>query len=245
MKRYLFFLLFSLTFGLCSWAQSDYRDVVYLKNGTVIKGFYKDFYTGDSLRMETIDGGILVCAISDIERIAKEKNSVYLIKEREKRTFDVAYRSRGYMGFVEYGNAINTDDDNLLSTIVSTVHGYQFNPHLFLGGGFSFSHSTYSTQDIIYNIKKNSIAVLADLRINILSRSITPYVNLRGGYSFVGLKSPYADPAVGVDFGITPHFGINVALGYRYRFYRYTDDQSADRRRWNMHDIYLTVGLHF
>ena len=51
----------------------EYRDVVFLKNGSVIKGFYKELYPSDSLRMETIDGGVLVCAFSDIERIAKER----------------------------------------------------------------------------------------------------------------------------------------------------------------------------
>ena len=61
----------------------EYRDVVFLKNGSVIKGFYKELYPNDSLRMETIDGGVLVCAFSDVERIAKERTSLYVVNVQE------------------------------------------------------------------------------------------------------------------------------------------------------------------
>lgn len=57
--------------------------MVFLKNGSVIKGFYKELYPNDSLRMETIDGGVLVCAFSDVERIAKERTSLYVVNVQE------------------------------------------------------------------------------------------------------------------------------------------------------------------
>ena len=75
----------------------EYRDVVFLKNGSVIKGFYKELYPADSLRMETIDGGILVCAFSDIERIAKERTRIYVVNTQEDNLLaHRRWRPRGY-----------------------------------------------------------------------------------------------------------------------------------------------------
>ena len=49
-KAFLLGLIFiALSWSTCCFAQ-DYRDVVFLKNGSVIKGFYKELYPGDSLR---------------------------------------------------------------------------------------------------------------------------------------------------------------------------------------------------
>lgn len=56
----------------CLMAQST-RDVVYLKNGGVVKGTIIEQVPNQSLKIETSDGSVFVYQMSDIEKIGKEQ----------------------------------------------------------------------------------------------------------------------------------------------------------------------------
>lgn len=90
-KRFFFFCF--LTFAVICVSAQDYRDVVFLKNGSVIKGFYRELYPSDTLRMETIDGGIFVCAMSDVVRIAKERTSLYVVNIQDEASMPMMHTS--------------------------------------------------------------------------------------------------------------------------------------------------------
>jgi hypothetical protein len=53
-------------------AQTVYRDVVYLKNGSVIKGTIVETIPEKSIKIETADGNLFVYNMSDIEKLTKE-----------------------------------------------------------------------------------------------------------------------------------------------------------------------------
>ena len=53
-------------------AQTVYRDVVYLKNGSVIKGTIVETIPEKSIKIETVDGNLFVYNLSDIEKLTKE-----------------------------------------------------------------------------------------------------------------------------------------------------------------------------
>lgn len=53
-------------------AQTVYRDVVYLKNGSIIKGTIVETVPDKSIKIETADGNMLVYNFSDIEKLTKE-----------------------------------------------------------------------------------------------------------------------------------------------------------------------------
>ena len=53
-------------------AQTVYRDVVYLKNGNVIKGTIVETIPEKSIKIETADGNLFVYNMSDIEKLTKE-----------------------------------------------------------------------------------------------------------------------------------------------------------------------------
>ena len=59
-------LLFS--FLLCE----EYRDVVYLKNGSIIKGTIIEQIPNESLKIKTLDGSIFVYEMDEISKISKE-----------------------------------------------------------------------------------------------------------------------------------------------------------------------------
>jgi hypothetical protein len=64
----------SLLFGF-AFSQSVSKDVVYLKNGSVIKGEIIEQIPNKSIKIQTSDGNVFVYDLSDIEKIAKEKVS--------------------------------------------------------------------------------------------------------------------------------------------------------------------------
>lgn len=61
---------------------ADYVDIIYLKNGTIIKGVIIEQIPGESLTIETIEGNKIVCSFDDITKILKEK---VVEKEVEKK----------------------------------------------------------------------------------------------------------------------------------------------------------------
>ena len=70
-KIFLFILLALISFNLFS--QSGYRDVVSLKNGSVIKGVIIEQIPGEKLKIETSDGSLFVYQMSEVAKITKEK----------------------------------------------------------------------------------------------------------------------------------------------------------------------------
>ena len=56
-------------------AQTAYRDVVYLKNGGIVKGTIIETVPERSIKIETADGSVFVYQMSEIEKITKEKDA--------------------------------------------------------------------------------------------------------------------------------------------------------------------------
>ncbi len=52
---------------------SEYQDVVYLKNGSIIRGMIIEQIPGISLKLETRDGNVFVYKMEEIEKMTKEK----------------------------------------------------------------------------------------------------------------------------------------------------------------------------
>ncbi len=61
------------------------RDVVYLKNGSVIKGVIVEQVPGSSVTIETSDGSTFVYPIEDVSKITKEKAERANLYEKKKR----------------------------------------------------------------------------------------------------------------------------------------------------------------
>ena len=228
---------------LSSTAQAqDYRDVVFLKNGSVIKGFYKELYPSDSLRMETIDGGVLVCAFSDIERIAKERTRIYVVNTQEADILPPrVWRPKGYIGSIEYGRDVNSSDSHIVTSSFFTVHGYQFNPYFFVGLGLGIQHMEYENGGLRLSFTESTVPLFADIKIHLLKSRIAPFVAGRVGYCVRGFKGFYLNPSAGVSFGISPRTGGYLALGYSFQKLKGNEDID----KTSLEGISFRVGLFF
>ena len=68
-------LLLSIMLIMASFvmfAQGTYKEVVYLKNGSIIKGVVLEQVPNESIKIQTADGSIFVYPMSEVEKIAKE-----------------------------------------------------------------------------------------------------------------------------------------------------------------------------
>ena len=68
----LLFHVFLFFVGSLSAQNAPTREVVYLKNGSIIKGSIIEWVPNESLTIQTADKSIFVCKISDIERVKRE-----------------------------------------------------------------------------------------------------------------------------------------------------------------------------
>ena len=74
MKRITFLIAvaFGLAISSASFAQTVV-DVVYLKNGSVIRGTIVEQVPGESLKVQTADGSIFVYTLDEVEKMTKEE----------------------------------------------------------------------------------------------------------------------------------------------------------------------------
>lgn len=150
------------------------------------------------------------------------------------------FRPSGYMGFVDFGDGFDVEDFETYNVTVTTVHGYQFNPHLFLGLGAEMQYITNGSDDY------TCLPVFLDFRYNILKSRVTPFIELRGGYDFVETKEQYEAAQIGVDVALTERFGLYAGVNFHTQF-----GYDFDFRRWEEEDLErisyvgFTLGLHF
>ncbi|MDA3866986.1 MAG: hypothetical protein PF489_09615, partial [Salinivirgaceae bacterium] len=71
MKKYLVLLLFALVTTV-TFGQSNYQDVVYLKNGSIIRGVIIEQVPNKSIKIETADRNVFVYQMDEIEKLTKE-----------------------------------------------------------------------------------------------------------------------------------------------------------------------------
>ncbi|MCM1176222.1 MAG: hypothetical protein NC308_01660 [Clostridium sp.] len=129
------------------------------------------------------------------------------------------YAKRGYRGMFEAGGGLDFCDDQG-AVILSTTHGYNFNPYFFLGGGIGFYHTEYYDyywnlhRITYYSIEYNAFRCFADARGYLLDRKVTPYIGCRIGMEVNGIEGvlAYASGSLGVRWIIKNGLGLNFSI---------------------------------
>jgi hypothetical protein len=129
----------------------------------------------------------------------------------------------GYRGFVDLGYIIDLRTyDGYNGFDITTSHGYQFNPYIFLGGGLGMQ---------LYKVSSNNkylatIPAFVDFRTNFIklhkysSNRIIPFAGLKIGYTTgvfegeTGTLGSYIVPSLGVKAMLTSSVALNLSIGY-------------------------------
>lgn len=126
----------------------------------------------------------------------------------------------GYKGFVEAGYTVGLGDFGMGRVCFTTSHGYQINPHFFVGVGAGVSY--YHEGSFV------NVPLFANFRGTILKGNITPYIDFKAGYSVVDLSGFYCAPSVGCRFGIGKRTALTFSMGYEVQLaevsYRYYEE---------------------
>lgn len=113
----------------------------------------------------------------------------------------------GYKGFADVAYSINVSGIDGASRIeVSTIHGYQIIPHLFVGAGVAYNY--------FHEVESSAVPVFADVRGTLPIGKFSPFVDARIGYSVAGYNGFYFSPSIGCRLGLTNSLGLNLSVGY-------------------------------
>ena len=243
MKNILTAILFALT-ATFSFAQSNYQDVVYLKNGSIIRGMIIEQVPNRSIKIETADRSVFVYQMEEIEKLTKEAS--------QGKGGNASGSSSGYRGIVETGYQFGVGDYGMSRLKLNVINGYQFNPYFSMGLGVGLRYYTEDEQALI--------PLFADFRVHFMDKKVSPYFSLGAGYSFNpgdGFAGAgfFLNPAIGVNFKPSAKIGIHVGVDYemqRMNFLRYSYSYSSGYSHYNYYEtsenmgaIGLTAGISF
>ena len=197
-------LMFSLI-SVAACAQKT-QDVLYLKDGSILKGTIT-LQIPDSVVMLELEGGsILAVKSSSIASIEREKISV-----SANSSIRVGYTNLTLMNVL---SSYNGDG----GASFSTVHGYRFRQRTMIGGGIGIAFASWTFIDLF-----------AEVRQDILERKATPYL-----FGNAGIGIPLATynnydsnlhsggmwaAGLGMRFFFRKSGSFTVAGGYRQNFF--------------------------
>ncbi|MBN4051266.1 hypothetical protein JYU16_00470 [bacterium AH-315-M05] len=180
---------------------SGFEDVIYLKNGSIIRGVIIDHKFGEYVKIESCGKNVWVFRSEDIDRIEKEK--LILVKR------DLNFKEKGYYNITDIGMLAGRDVyQNKYSFSFLILNGYQFKNRLSLGLGIGLE---------ILDIPL--APVLLDIRYSFLKGKFTPFLAIKGGYS-IPLVNYY-------DNGNNPKYKGGYLIGSVIGIRNYFTDNSA------------------
>jgi hypothetical protein len=227
------FIIIISTIPAAAQKKDKSEDVVYLKNGSIIRGTIVENQPGVLLRIRTEGKSEWVFKYEEIEKITKEE-----ISAPKKEVFT---KNKGIYGLFQAGLLMGDGGYNSIVVDMNTnlAIGYKFHRLLGVGGAAGI--------DIIHNIA--FIPLTIDLRGNVLDNAVTPYYALQTGFSMPlndDIESKkmsggfIANPAIGLQISLSKDVAMLLEAGFRYQQYYVTGqnwrgeyDQTITINRYN------------
>ena len=216
MKKALLTLTLMLVASVTTLAQTT-KDVVYLKDGNVIRGQLVEIIPDKHVKIKTADGSLFVYNTNDVARIENGEIAKKEKKSEDEPTFNGRKIARGFKGFVEGSFSASLDGSSYHREGLSVSLGSQILPQLFVGGGIG----------IEYFGKHNTVNVpiYADIRTNFINGSISPFIGTKFGYAFGrDIQGFYFNPMLGCRFGLTNKLALHTAIGYALLYDAYLSE---------------------
>jgi len=211
-------------------------DIVYLKDGSVLKGQIVSYEQGRSLLFKLQNGETITLQDANIARIVQDtgepRSNSYdgLTQTRPKKVKKEPvynFSERGFYDVLSLGS-LNTRTSNSefkMGISLHNVAGFQFSRMLGIGLGLGIE--TYGTDDreVIY-------PVFAEFRGYFNKKIKAPYYTLNAGYGFMATNERefitearggwMLHPAVGLRFSANKHSNITADIGYKFQkaYYR-------------------------
>jgi len=192
-------------FTVPGYCQQQYADVIYLKNGKVVKGTIKKI-ENQIIAFETLNHTIISIGINEIEQIRNEP-VVEDIGGLQKSELN----HKGFVRFVELAHTVGTGNvmtrfGGLKNTMqgqeINFIYSYTLLPSFYAGVGVGYSKQG----------NMQLMPVFLDLRTDFSSGKWRPFVNLRSGHSFGWAEHRQGTNNAG--FMIQGNVGIRLMLDH-------------------------------
>lgn len=129
--------------------------------------------------------------------------------------------SKCYRGFADAGYTIGVGDYEFGRFEINTSHGYQFNPHFFLGAGVGLHFMPeYETDGMSIALDQRDssveIPIFANSRVNFTKTKVSPFVDAKVGTYITSGSGLYASISAGCRIATNQKQGVNISIGYTY-----------------------------
>ncbi len=223
------------------FAQNNLEDVIYLKNGSIIRGTIIEQIPNTSIKIQTSDKNIFNFNLSEIEKFTKEEP---VKKSQESQNI---FKQTGFQNNTEFGILVgmgNINSYSLLGTTtpndvtaysLSTINGWLINPNVFVGIGIGIEKLP-----IDYFIDY-CLPLFLDTRYFILKKKVTPFFYSDMGYSWGwnsgSSSSDWAGIMVSAGAGVSYRFikssSLSISVGYKLQQIKLEWRRGSDNPPYN------------
>ncbi len=234
MKKIILFFLGIIILSFSYGQITNWEDVIYLKDGSIIRGTIIEQIPNKSIRIQTKDRNVFFYNMDQIEKITKEEipNDKTINNKGSEENFakfsnitelggifavgpttlkfEPFYTGGGLTNHLEIANNINQFS-------FSTINGCQINRRIFIGIGIGAELGQTSI----------NFPFFADFRYYILKKKATPLIDISGGYALnwsrSALTSKYKNEKGGLfvmtQIGVRVYIYNNISwsLGFGYK----------------------------
>jgi|WetSurMetagenome_2_1015567.scaffolds.fasta_scaffold107116_1 hypothetical protein len=208
LRNSLIVFLFLITI-ICTnlFAQGNYQDVLYLKNGSIIHGMIIEQTPGKSLTIKTANNDVFVFSFDEIDKMTKEQ-----LPENEPIKTPTLPRTTFYSNISRIG-FLSGESSNIFS--INTVNGIRIKQNFALGFGLGYEKYPDRT----------AIPLFIDTRYCPLKGDISPIIFGDLGYSVINFDDITGSKYGGFMFNLgtglrirtNTSFSFLIELGYKYQ----------------------------
>jgi hypothetical protein len=180
-------------------AQINKRDIVYLKNGSIIKGYILEMIPNGTIKIRTTDGSIFIYKMDEVDKTSKEASEVAVksadsaqATKGDEQKSEEAFMTRGYILIVRGGPNLHVgENDPTIDASLGIINAVQVNEYLSIGVGIEGTSYAYDQTGANTAL---IFPIFFDTRFYVPRQRVQPMFGFQFGYSFVNNKNAPTDP---------------------------------------------------
>ena len=128
---------------------------------------------------------------------------------------------KGYHGFADVGYCYCDASLDPTTIDITTSHGYQFSPYIFLGAGIGFDFTGTAEYGNVggYTYQKREamvdIPVFFNGRLNFTKTKVVPFLDLKAGAYVNNGSGLFTNFMVGCRFPLSDNSGLSISVGMK------------------------------
>ncbi len=246
MKKLIFIISALMCFAFTMEAQ-DFQDVVYLKNGQVIRGSIVKPLDENGVKIMNSNSDVLSFSADQVRKVAREK----MLHQNQKNVVH-AYQPKGFTNITTLGYGFgvgsyeimdNTVDNELSYFSIHTINGYHLNDLLSLGLGIGVEfHEEVGEGQDGYEL----VPLFADIRFTPTRKEMAPFFYADAGYGLGAFEPDVKGGAMfglggGLQWSLNRNSALVASFGYRYQAHGF-DNSGSD---FNANYLNFKLGFKF